>query len=426
MKIQILNTISRHKAIIVAFLFLKNIGFAQSAWPSISWENATNLTLIIDSNGINELSGLHWNPIKNQLFAVGNYGNLIVLMQNSGTNTFSFLANKTIAGGPEGITQANYNDNEFYVIDENNYQIDKYTYASDFSTVDLIKHWNLLLPPSTMTNTGNTGTEGIVFIPDNNLSTMGFVSQQTGNLYLSTKGAGGLFFIANQNGGYIWVFDINPNVNDDFVFVGKYKTNATESCDLSFDRSTNILYILHNVSGNNSLETTNLSTIIISGTQRKLVTLNQYTIPTPIGNNDNIEGFTMTPKCLQSEDGNVKAWLCRDVASSESATLLQDVIREFSPFIAEGNCQPLSVSQENKIRFSIYPNPAQKNIVIESLEQIKVHSVKIMSCLGQVLLSQEINDNNVINLDISNLSTASYLLKVYTEKGVFNYKFIKN
>jgi hypothetical protein len=277
-----------------------------------------------------------------------------------------------------------------------------------------------------MTNTGNTGTEGIVFIPDNNLSTMGFVSQQTGNLYLSTKGAGGLFFIANQNGGYIWVFDINPNVNDDFVFVGKYKTNATESCDLSFDRSTNILYILHNVSGNNSLETTNLSTIIISGTQRKLVTLNQYTIPTPIGNNDNIEGFTMTPKCLQSEDGNVKAWLCRDVASSESATLLQDVIREFSPFIAEGNCQPLSVSQENKIRFSIYPNPAQKNIVIESLEQIKVHSVKIMSCLGQVLLSQEINDNNVINLDISNLSTASYLLKVYTEKGVFNYKFIKN
>jgi hypothetical protein len=416
----------RHTPLIIAFLFFKTIGFAQSAWPSISWGNATNLSSIIDSNGVNELSGLHWNPVKNQLFAVGDYGNLIVLLEVTGTNTFSFVANKTIAGGPEGITQANFNDNEFYVIDENNYQIDKYTYTANFSTVDLIKHWDLLLPPSTMNNTGNTGTEGIVFIPDSNLSTIGFVSQQTGNLYTSTKGAGGLFFIANQNGGYIWVFDINPNVNDDFAFVGKYKTNATESCDLSFDRSNNILYILHNVSGNNSLETTTLSTTITSGTQRKFVTLNQYTIPTPVGNNDNIEGFAMTPKCLQSENGNVKVWLCRDVASSESTSLLQDAIREFSPFLADGNCQPLAVSLENKKRFSIYPNPAQKNIVIESLEHIKVHAVQIMNYLGQVLLYQETNTNDVINLDISNLSTESYLLKVATDMGVFNYKFIKN
>ena len=42
----------------------------------------------------------------------------------------------------------------------------------------------------------------------------------------------GLVFIAHQNGGYLWVFDVNPNVTDDFAFVGKYKTNRNESCDL--------------------------------------------------------------------------------------------------------------------------------------------------------------------------------------------------
>ena len=415
------------KTIIVILLFFNINVFAQSPWPSSSWTNATNLTSILGSGTVAELSGLHWNPVKNQLFAVGDGGHVIVLQLNTGTNTFSLVANKSVSGGPEGITQANFNDNEFYVIDENNYQINRYTNTANFSSVTLAHHWNLLSSPSTMTDTGNTGPEEIVFIPDSNLSTSGFISQETGGLYTSTKGGGGLFFIAHQDGGYVWVFDINPNVNDDFAFVGKYKTNATESCDLSFDRSTNVLYILHNISRSNSLETTNLSTIIPSGTQRKFVTLNQYNIPTPVGSNENIEGFTMTPKCLQAGgEANVNAWLCRDVTSSESSSLRSDTIREFSPFVADGTCNALAVFDENSDQFLIYPNPAKNRINIHSLEQIKVNSIQIIDNLGQAIINQETNNNDEISIDVSNLSLGVYFIKINTDNGTTNYKFLKN
>jgi hypothetical protein len=104
-------------------------------------------------------------------------------------------------------------------------------------------------------------------------------------LYSSVKGLGGLFFVAHQDEGYVWVFDVNPNSNNDFAYVGKYQTNHTESCDLAFDRSTGLLYILHNIIGNNRLEVTNLSTSL-NGSSRKFIPLNDYQITNPTGNNE--------------------------------------------------------------------------------------------------------------------------------------------
>jgi hypothetical protein len=185
-----------------------------------------------------------------------------------------------------------------------------------------------------MTNTGNTGPEGIAFVPDSFLIAAGFISQATGNPYTSVKGMGGLIFIAHQNQGYIWVFDVNPNVSNDFAYVGKYKTNRTESCDLAFDRTTGLLYILHNISSN-YLEVTNLSTVSQTGNERKFTTNYEYTISNPAGN-VNIEGFAITSKCNDSM--NVSAWLARDVESNESSSYLQDCVRWFNPFNAPGSC----------------------------------------------------------------------------------------
>ena len=93
---------------------------AQQAWPSQTWNAATNLTATMDADGIDQLSGLHWNSLNNRLYCVQNNGRLRVLQMNTATNTFTQIANKSLSGGPEGITQANLGANEFYVIDENN------------------------------------------------------------------------------------------------------------------------------------------------------------------------------------------------------------------------------------------------------------------------------------------------------------------
>ena len=311
---------------------------AQSAWPSESWSAAANLTSVMSTSGVTELSSLFWNSTTNRLYVSHGDGKLRVLQLNIANNTFSQIANITYAGGPEGITQVNLSANEFYTIDEDNYQIRKYTHNANFSPtgVTLSKSWNITAAPSTMTNTGNVGPEGIAFVPDSFLLAIGFISQATGLAYTaSVKGMGGLIFVAHQRLGEIWVFDINPNVSNDFAFVGKYKTNNNESCDLAFERTTGLLYILHNA-GPNSIEATDLITTSVTGGNRKFNVKSEYFLATPLDTNKNVEGFAITPKCNDST--NVSVWLCRDVESVEPTAYKQDCLRWFNPFTSPGSC----------------------------------------------------------------------------------------
>ena len=411
------------KKIIVLALYLQfQITYAQS-WPSVDWSSATNLTNSLGASVVTDFSGLHWNPVNNRLYGVQDNGVVRVLQFDINTNSFSQIANRSISSGPEGITQANLYANEFYTIDETKYEIRRYTHSSNFSNLSLYKHWDLLASPSPMTDTGNTGPEGIVFIPDAILSSIGFISEQTGQVYTSVKGLGGLFFIANQNAGIIWVYDINPNSNDDFLYVGRYRTNRSESCDLSLDRSTGLLYILHNVSGNNKLEVTDLSTTIVNGNERKFVVKNEYFVTTPEDTNDNIEGFAITSKC--SDADNVSAWLCRDVKSSESTAIQQDVLRWFQPFSAEGSCAPLSNTEFSKGTIQIHPNPADNFITISSDKEV-VSAIRICNSLGQEVIKMENKSSVSTSIDVSKLQSGIYFLEVKHGERSTKTKFLKN
>lgn len=391
-------------------------------WPASSWSTATNLTNVMDVNGITDLSGLHFNPTNNRLYSVQGDGHLRVLLWNVTNNTFSQIANKTIVGGPEGITQANLYANEFYTIDENNYEIRRYTHTANFSTVTEFKHWNLLASPSPMQDTGNTGPEGIVFIPDSFLIANGFVSQQTGQLYSSVKGLGGLFFVAHQDEGYVWVFDVNPNSNNDFAYVGKYQTNHTESCDLAFDRSTGLLYILHNIIGNNRLEVTNLSTSL-NGSSRKFIPLNDYQITNPTGNNDNVEGFALTPKCPAT--GLTSSWLCRDVESNENQSIQEDALRWFPTFVADGNCELLSNNAfETTNEIVIYPNPVENRLIIEG-KWILNATIQIYNSLGQLVLEVKNKTELVLDIDVSTLKSGMYFIQENQKDNTYCNKFYK-
>lgn len=139
--------------------------------------------------------------------------------------------------------QVDYEASIFYTVDEKNYEIRQYVPNQDYTSITLMKKWRLLTPNTPMPDTGNDGIEGIVFVPDKHLQSIGFVSSQTGLPYTSTKGMGGLIFIAHQTEGYVWVYDVNPTLSFDVAYVGKYKTNRKESCDIAFDRTTGLLYI---------------------------------------------------------------------------------------------------------------------------------------------------------------------------------------
>ncbi|RZJ35513.1 MAG: T9SS type A sorting domain-containing protein [Flavobacterium sp.] len=413
-----LTEIKVMRRLLFLLVFISFIARAQSPWPSESWSSATNLTEVMSSSGVTDLSGLHWNSLLKRLYAVQGDGRLHVLQLNTATNVFTQIADKALANGPEGITQADLSANTFYTIDENQYEIRKFNHNNSFSSISLSRHWNLLAAPSPMQDTGNLGPEGIVFVPDAALSAAGFISQQTGQPYVSQKGMGGLMFVAHQDGGYLWVFDINPNVNNDFSYVGKYKTNQTESCDLAFDQSSGMLYILHNVTANNTIELSNLSTISLPNGERKMVTTAEYHIPDS-GANANIEGFAITPKC---DPLGVSVWLCRDVESSESLTAQQDVLRWFSPFEDISSCL-LGVHDSNVTKISIAPNPVGERLTISGNSLDGADAI-IYNSVGQIVFHGRLSGPQP-EINTQYLTSGIYFVKVKSNNSEWCAKFVK-
>lgn len=416
---------------IILIVFLHGVCFcssdllAQSSWPSVNWNAAVNLTNLMDTNGITELSGLHWNPQKSRLYAVQGSGTVWALNWNASTSSFSLLGSLNGIGNPEGITQDNFSLNSFFTVDENNYQIRKYAHNTAFSSISLSHTWNLLIPPSPMQNSGNNGPEGIVFVPDSFIIASGFKSSVTGLPYVSVKGMGGLLFIANQDSGIVWVYDVNPNQDDDFEFVGKYLTGQEESCDLAFDRSTGLLYVLHNCNSN-SLEVCSLDPLVISS-KYLLNQIKEYNIPNPT-TNENIEGFAISPKCVDTS--NVFVFLCRDVESIESVTLQKDCLRFFTPFSAEGNCPTVTSQDENYVQKGevvLYPVPATDYIKIHGKDiELSTLNYKITN-IHEIKIDEKINYNNEnYIIDIHQFEPGIYFLEVEAYGTFHQLKFIKH
>jgi hypothetical protein len=191
-----------------------------------------------------------------------------------------------VGGDTEGITQADPNEDVVYIVDEPAF-IRAYDVSTGRSPV-LQTSWNILsyLPFSFG---GGLGPEGLTFVPDAALSAAGFVDGN-GQLRTSQNGMGGLMFVVHQDGGNLYVFDLD-RTNGSYDFVGQYITSHGESSGLEFDRSSGKLYIWHNTNGN-IIEVNDLTSVPTSGVLRAMTT--RALIQAPKGGN--LEGIACTPE----------------------------------------------------------------------------------------------------------------------------------
>ena len=74
---------------------------------------------------------------------------------------------------------------------------------------------------------------------------------------------------------------------------------------------------------------------------------------------------------------------------------------------------------------TVYPNPTKDILNITSKQSIELKSMEVYNILGQLVLSIP-NANGVDKVDVSNLNAGTYFLKVTSDKGTSNVKFIKN
>ena len=86
--------------------------------------------------------------------------------------------------------------------------------------------------------------------------------------------------------------------------------------------------------------------------------------------------------------------------------------------------EPLSNQDfDFETNFTLYPNPAKDVINIKVKNEMEVKSISIYNTLGQILMTTIHAENGEIN--VSNLQSGSYFIKVFTDKGSSTAKFIK-
>ena len=74
--------------------------------------------------------------------------------------------------------------------------------------------------------------------------------------------------------------------------------------------------------------------------------------------------------------------------------------------------------------FTLYPNPVHDVLHIDGKEAIAISSVSIYNAVGQLVVVIP-NAQNTKTIDVSNLTTGHYFIKVNSDKGTSNTKFIK-
>lgn len=75
--------------------------------------------------------------------------------------------------------------------------------------------------------------------------------------------------------------------------------------------------------------------------------------------------------------------------------------------------------------FNLYPNPVNNILNISAKETIEITSINIYNTLGQLVLVIP-NATNIKTIDVSNLTSGNYFIKINSDKGTANTKFIKN
>ncbi len=121
-------------------------------------------------------------------------------------------------------------------------------------------------------------------------------------------------------------------------------------------------------------------------------------------------------------------WLKKDdkwikFAEDTVYSIFQKTYIEFLPILKIAIPDTLSLVEEINIdnTFSVFPNPADNTINVSS--QNKINKIEIYNILGVKLSSETIN-NTKATLDVSNLKSGNYILKLHTVKGIASKKFV--
>lgn len=218
-------------------------------------------------------------------------------------------------------------------------------------------------------------------------------------------------------------------------------TNFSESCAVSNDDCTNAIPVVleQTIAGNTAEATSINSALCANGITNSDI---WFSFLAPTSGEVLIEGssvagvlkFSLLELCESTSEIScgttidasglepnsiyyVRTWVESNNTGKQTNTLNTDGIFTFT--VQDTNALSLDKESITKNDVTVYPNPTNSMVSIKS--QLDINTIVLYSILGNKVL--ETHNNNI---DVSNLKSGTYIIKINTQKGTLNKKLVIN
>lgn len=82
-----------------------------------------------------------------------------------------------------------------------------------------------------------------------------------------------------------------------------------------------------------------------------------------------------------------------------------------------------SINEQAQIPFSIFPNPTNGNVIIES--NTMINSIQIYNAIGEIIYNTTNQNNKQFNIDISEYPNSFYFISILSNNKYYYHKLIK-
>lgn len=141
----------------------------------------------------------------------------------------------------------------------------------------------------------------------------------------------------------------------------------------------------------------------------------------------NLSSINLTsknPLATISGNGDAKITLTADTNNTglqRTANVLFSGASVSSKTVIVTQTAVLGTNESRTFVIMLYPNPTSDFLNIQSQE--KINGAEIYDISGKLILKSNVQDKKI---NVNSLQKGTYLIKLYTEKGIVNSKFIKN
>jgi hypothetical protein len=160
-----------------------------------------------------------------------------------------------------------------------------------------------------------------------------------------------------------------------------------------------------------------VGTFTADGTDNQLKNSGAHVTHTATGNTKKVWNFNW--KAPATDVGAVKFYVSAIAANGNGSTNGDQVMTKTS-----GNFNVLGLKKEQQLDFVMYPNPSSDNLNIQLPSSVLSATIDLFDLSGRLLMNSKVTAQNK-SINVTDLSTGIYLVKIHSEGKTGTKQFIK-